>query len=113
MCAAVSPVSCSISLEYISHFAPGIYILKMQGTVLASGGRYAQVPVYLLQAASHPKVLCELMKDFLLQELNVLTCQKCPSAIMLHSEDLTLETKMIVLCPCSGTTSTISSLVHN
>lgn len=66
-----------------------------------------------LTSSFYSKVLCGLMKDFLLQELNVLTCQKCPSVIMLHSKDLSLETEMVILCPCSGTTSTISSLVHN
>lgn len=90
-----------------------LYILKMQRRVPAYWSRNAQDTVYLLQAASHSKVLCRLMKDFLLQELNVLTCQKCPSVIMLHSKDLSLETEMVILCPCSGTTSTISSLVHN
>lgn len=59
----MSPASFYISLEYRSCFAPGIYILKMQRMVIALGGRYAQVPAYLLQAASHPKVLCGLMKD--------------------------------------------------
>lgn len=112
-CAAVSPVSSCVSLECMAHFTPGVYILKMQGRVPAYWSRNAQDTVYLLQAASHSKVLCGLMKDFLLQELNVLTCQKCPSVIMLHSKDLSLQTEMVILCPCSGTTSAISSLVHN
>lgn len=42
----MSPVSSYISLEYISRFGPGIYILKIQRMVIASGGRYAQVPVW-------------------------------------------------------------------